>query len=479
MHGHISSCSEHIIQLVEATIAMYPRIPLRLGFVGYRDHCDGVNRLAILDFGTDVDAFKAFVRSQAAIGGGDAPEDVMGALNIAVNMDWQAATRVLFHIGDAPCHGTEYHLYGEGGDSHPRGDPHGLTPDTLLPALKQKGVMYNFGRINMSTDKMVRVFNAKMGDTGYIDTVDVPDAATMMSAVSVTVTDTMSRVLSSSVSPGDEKDKKIDISLLEFDRGEPKWPTVDKEEVIKYSLAVPGSIDLVMGALPKCFVDRAPEICKMKVAKLPFDAGALRLVHKAREEGSGALVVHKTPLVMRAKNLIRERFEKEYMSCHAAATCLARDFMRIKPPSFPGIQYVDVHLIEYLDRDGLRYCTQERMLTGPYEKFSNNTGFVMRNPSKHGTNHDVVQAFSHWTYHVTRGFLCVVDCQGVYSAAENMITLTDPALHCEDLSRYHPTNMHRLGFRRFFQTHKCNDCCRAMGLTMPTIPADEDEEDDC
>ena len=42
---------------------------------GYRDHCDGANRLSILPFGLDnVEEFKSFVGRQNAVGGDDFAE---------------------------------------------------------------------------------------------------------------------------------------------------------------------------------------------------------------------------------------------------------------------------------------------------------------------------------------------------------------------------------------------------------------------
>ena len=40
-------------------------------------------------------------------GGGDIPEDVLGGLNAAANLSWQAPTRFLVLIGDAPAHGQD------------------------------------------------------------------------------------------------------------------------------------------------------------------------------------------------------------------------------------------------------------------------------------------------------------------------------------------------------------------------------------
>jgi hypothetical protein len=115
--------------------------------------------------------------------GGDAPEDVHGALHRALQMEWDVGgsmTRVLVHIADAPCHGTKYHTLS--GDSHPGGDPHGLKSAELLRGLRQLGVCYKFGRINESTDRMVRLFDEEAGG-GYISECDVADCRAITKVV--------------------------------------------------------------------------------------------------------------------------------------------------------------------------------------------------------------------------------------------------------------------------------------------------------
>jgi len=50
-----------------------------------------------------------FISKLTATGGGDAPEDIAGALELCIQQDWQARTKVAFLIGDDPCHGTKFH----------------------------------------------------------------------------------------------------------------------------------------------------------------------------------------------------------------------------------------------------------------------------------------------------------------------------------------------------------------------------------
>ena len=78
MSAFIRSAKDSIYELVTSLETIYPHIPLRLAFVGYRDHCDGDNRLKVLAFTPSIPEFRAFVGKESACGGGDDPEDVFG-----------------------------------------------------------------------------------------------------------------------------------------------------------------------------------------------------------------------------------------------------------------------------------------------------------------------------------------------------------------------------------------------------------------
>mmetsp|Transcript_14459 Transcript_14459/g.23955 ORF Transcript_14459/g.23955 Transcript_14459/m.23955 type:complete len:628 (+) Transcript_14459:843-2726(+) len=77
-----------------------------------------------------------------------------------------------------------------------------------------------------------------------------------------------------------------------------------------------------------------------------------------------------------------------------------------------------------------------------FEKYNGNHGLCVPNPTPYGTDHSVVQAFSHWTYEASKGAVLVVDCQGAYHANEEgegeggMFLLTDPAIHCVDVMKF-------------------------------------------
>merc|ERR1712070_208163 len=95
-----------------------------------------------------------------------------------------------------------------------------------------------------------------------------------------------------------------------------------------------------------------------------------------------------------------------------------------------------------------------------YIKWINNT-----NGKKNYTDPNfsaTMEAFAHFTYDVTGGYLMITDLQGVKEDGENYI-LSDPAIHCKDM-RFGFTNLLTRGFDMFFQTHKCNRICQTLSL---------------
>jgi len=71
------------------------------------------NQIDHIDFTEDTAAVCAKVNAQSASGGGDGPEDICGCFRQAFRLDWQAKARFLILILDAPCHGSEFHSWGD------------------------------------------------------------------------------------------------------------------------------------------------------------------------------------------------------------------------------------------------------------------------------------------------------------------------------------------------------------------------------
>ena len=109
--------------IIQSVKTDYENLNVKVSFVGYRDVQDK-NRFDVFEFSEDLDAVTKFIAKMSANGGGDAPEDVQGGLNQALNMKWTPSSiKQLFLICDAPGHGKDIC---DSHDNHPKGSPDGL-----------------------------------------------------------------------------------------------------------------------------------------------------------------------------------------------------------------------------------------------------------------------------------------------------------------------------------------------------------------
>jgi hypothetical protein len=150
-----------------------------------------------------------------------------------------------------------------------------------------------------------------------------------------------------------------------------------------------------------------------------------------------------------------------------------------------AIDFIYTSFYELTDRDDddpMKWIGVEPYIPGTYIKYNNNGGYVNKEFSA------TTQAFSHFTYQMTKGSLMVVDLQGV-----NHI-MTDPQIHSFHNSRtkFGKGNLGSKGMAAFFATHVCNDTCRLLKLNDkfdagsggggsggdPYHDDDEDDDDD-
>ena len=176
---------EHVVNFIKKEF----ETNVKIAFVGYRDHTDGDKRIECLEFTDSVPKFKEFLEDIDATGGEDAPEDVLGGLEIVGKLNWSSRIKVLFHIADAPHHGPRFHDMGRDADNYFDEEPRGLTAEDIICRIKEKKIKYFFVKINESTNKMVNVFNDIAGKelVQYID-MESPDLLIEIIVRSITVT---------------------------------------------------------------------------------------------------------------------------------------------------------------------------------------------------------------------------------------------------------------------------------------------------
>lgn len=158
MGSWIQAAKETATKTAAELRASMPGARFRLGFLGYRDHCD-TDRFVKIALSEDVDAVKAQMMPVAASGGGDEPEDVAGGLRQTLDFfDWAGDVKLVMMVADAPAHGKEYN--DSYGDSYPEGDPDGHDPKALVELMAKRGMDFTFIRCSSTTGKMIAVLSA-------------------------------------------------------------------------------------------------------------------------------------------------------------------------------------------------------------------------------------------------------------------------------------------------------------------------------
>ena len=90
-------------------------------------------------------------------------------------------------------------------------------------------------------------------------------------------------------------------------------------------------------------------------------------------------------------------------------------------------------------------------------------------------NEDVPQAFSHFTNTWTKRKKMVCDLQGVLdtSRVPPVFEFTDPVIHYKSRSErrhvFGKTDKGQKGINDFFKTHKCNNLCKALGISSTPL----------
>ena len=198
MNSYVDEAKMVIHNIVDKLKKMFNDFSLRMAFVGYKDHNDGSQRVVVLPFTNDPNSFKPYVSSISTGGGDDQCEDVFGGLEEVGKLEWTNLSRVLFHIGDAPCHGERFHSGAY--DSYPAGDPRGLKITDLIRKLISLNVSYYFAEINSTTIKMIEEFDKELIENqgNKINVVKLASATGITETVMKSITATIMKTKSES-----------------------------------------------------------------------------------------------------------------------------------------------------------------------------------------------------------------------------------------------------------------------------------------
>ena len=110
MGSYLAAARDQCIAISNKLKEELPKFKFQFGAVFYRDpiDCPGDKNIAY-SLKDDVSSLKKELASETATGGGDEPEDWVGAYDMACdNIAWRNGTRLIIHIADAPAHGSEW-----------------------------------------------------------------------------------------------------------------------------------------------------------------------------------------------------------------------------------------------------------------------------------------------------------------------------------------------------------------------------------
>ena len=118
MSQYIIAAKEETKNISKELKKLYPEKMFQYGYIFYRDPIDSKSdKHEVIDLTDNVNSFPEKIGLISANGGGDEPEDWVGAYKLAnEKISWRNGIKVIIHLADAGAHGklfTKYDKYPE------------------------------------------------------------------------------------------------------------------------------------------------------------------------------------------------------------------------------------------------------------------------------------------------------------------------------------------------------------------------------
>lgn len=161
----LNEAKKSIKNIIEEITDNNPGSKIRISFIGYRDFFekDEKREYDAQEFTEDLNEFNNFISKLDCNGGGDEPEDIIGALRQALKMNWLSNSKYAVLVSDAPCHGKQYHDISY--DKFSDGDPEGIPLEDVMKQFYEKGITFYCIEINNTTKKMFNIMKEVYNDT--------------------------------------------------------------------------------------------------------------------------------------------------------------------------------------------------------------------------------------------------------------------------------------------------------------------------
>ena len=107
MSSYITAAKEETKNIASQLKNIYPDMKFKYGYIFYRDPIDSKSDIhEIIDLTDDINSLSEKIGKIEAMGGGDLPEDWVGAYKLAnEKINWRNGNKVIIHLADAGAHG--------------------------------------------------------------------------------------------------------------------------------------------------------------------------------------------------------------------------------------------------------------------------------------------------------------------------------------------------------------------------------------
>ena len=112
MSSYITAAKDETENISKELRALYPEYNFQYGYVFYRDPIDSHDDIhEIINLTDQVNSLPEKIKKIRAYGGGDMPEDWVGAFKLVnENITWRNGLKVIIHLADAGAHWKEFTL---------------------------------------------------------------------------------------------------------------------------------------------------------------------------------------------------------------------------------------------------------------------------------------------------------------------------------------------------------------------------------
>ena len=112
MSSYITAAKDETENISKELRSLYPEYNFQYGYVFYRDPIDSHDDIhEIINLTDQVNSLPEKIKKIRAYGGGDIPEDWVGAFKLVnENITWRNGLKVIIHLADAGAHGKEFTL---------------------------------------------------------------------------------------------------------------------------------------------------------------------------------------------------------------------------------------------------------------------------------------------------------------------------------------------------------------------------------